>query len=254
MANWPAMRPSLTTGMPAPKVSTTAICSSTRRVSRILSAWKSAKASAQSPPCRRKARPAQTSASRSLRCAPRRRTPAAARPRAALDLGQSARVGVVRASAAPGGCASSRGCQLRRHRRRPSASMGALLTPSRLVHGDELLGRRRVQRHRVVEMRLGGPRGHRHREALDDLGRILADHVAAQHPIARRDRPPASSWSGSARAGQSVEQRPEAGAVDRDVVAEGARAAPRTGRPRPPRAGRTRRSGWCRSRPRRGWR
>ena len=66
LANWPAMRPSFTTGTPAPKVSTTAICRSTRKESRILSAWKSAKASAQSPPWSMKAWPAQTSASRSL--------------------------------------------------------------------------------------------------------------------------------------------------------------------------------------------
>jgi hypothetical protein len=59
------MRPSFTTGIPAPKVSTTAICRSTRSVSRILSASKSAKASAQSPPWSRNALPAQTSASRS---------------------------------------------------------------------------------------------------------------------------------------------------------------------------------------------
>ena len=66
LANWPAIRPIFTTGMPAPKVSTTAICSSTRKESRILSAWKSANASAQSPPWSTKPRPAQTSASRSL--------------------------------------------------------------------------------------------------------------------------------------------------------------------------------------------
>ena len=63
MANWPAMRPIFTTGSAAPKVSTTAICSSTRKVSRMMLAVKSAKLSAQSPPCSTKARPSAASAS-----------------------------------------------------------------------------------------------------------------------------------------------------------------------------------------------
>ena len=50
LANWPAIRPTFTTGKAAPKVSTTAICSSTRKVSRMLLALNSAKLSAQSPP------------------------------------------------------------------------------------------------------------------------------------------------------------------------------------------------------------
>ena len=57
------MRPTFTTGHLAPKVSTTAICSMTLKVSRMLSAENSAKLSAQSPPCKRKARPSATSAS-----------------------------------------------------------------------------------------------------------------------------------------------------------------------------------------------
>ena len=44
LANWPAMRPIFTTGSEAPKVSTTAICSSTRNVSRMMLAVKSRKA------------------------------------------------------------------------------------------------------------------------------------------------------------------------------------------------------------------
>ena len=63
LANWPAMRPTLITGQAAAKVSTTAICSSTRKVSRMLSAWNSAKLSAQSPPWSRKARPSTARAS-----------------------------------------------------------------------------------------------------------------------------------------------------------------------------------------------
>jgi hypothetical protein len=42
LANWPAMRPTFTTGLPPPKVSTTAICRITRKVSRMLSAVNSA--------------------------------------------------------------------------------------------------------------------------------------------------------------------------------------------------------------------
>ncbi|MCY1484215.1 hypothetical protein D9M68_178040 [compost metagenome] len=66
------MRPTFTTGQPAAKVITTAICSSTLKVSRIFAAENSAKLSAQSPPCRRKARPAVTSANcrRSSRASP----------------------------------------------------------------------------------------------------------------------------------------------------------------------------------------
>ena len=67
LANWPAMRPTFTTGRPPPKVSTTAICSSTRKVSRILSGWNSAKLSAQSPPCSRKALPSATLAELAFR-------------------------------------------------------------------------------------------------------------------------------------------------------------------------------------------
>ena len=61
LTNWPASRPTFTIGEAAPKVRTTAICNKTRKVSRILSGWNSAKLSAQSPPCSRKAFPSQTS-------------------------------------------------------------------------------------------------------------------------------------------------------------------------------------------------
>src|ERR1700710_1055446 len=54
------MRPTLTTGDAAANVSTTAICKKTRKKSRILLAPCSAKLSAQSPPCSRKASPAAT--------------------------------------------------------------------------------------------------------------------------------------------------------------------------------------------------
>ena len=72
LANWPAMRPILTTGLLAAKVSTTAICRNTRKKSRIGSAPCSEKVSAQSPPWSMKARPAATSpkAFRSARASP----------------------------------------------------------------------------------------------------------------------------------------------------------------------------------------
>ena len=50
LANWPAMRPTLTTGMPPPYCMVTAICSITRNASRILFALSAVKLSAQSPP------------------------------------------------------------------------------------------------------------------------------------------------------------------------------------------------------------
>ena len=72
MANWPAMRPTFTTGWPPAKVSTTAICRISLKVSRMLSAWNSLKLSAQSPPCSRKALPSATlpSSSFSRRASP----------------------------------------------------------------------------------------------------------------------------------------------------------------------------------------
>mmetsp|Transcript_13202 Transcript_13202/g.52910 ORF Transcript_13202/g.52910 Transcript_13202/m.52910 type:complete len:234 (-) Transcript_13202:87-788(-) len=50
LANWPAMRPILTMGCPPPYVIVSAICSSTRNVSRTLLTENSSKLSAQSPP------------------------------------------------------------------------------------------------------------------------------------------------------------------------------------------------------------
>ena len=114
LANWPAMRPTFTTGLPPAKVSTTAICRIRRKVSRMLSARNSLKLSAQSPPCSRKASPlatwpssvfsrraspANTSGGSSAQCAPRPRParpgpdrPAAAAPRGrANSTGSSAR-------------------------------------------------------------------------------------------------------------------------------------------------------------------
>ena len=58
LANWPAIRPIFTTGIDAPYVSTTAICSTVLTRLRICSAVAPANVSAQSPPCSRNARPA----------------------------------------------------------------------------------------------------------------------------------------------------------------------------------------------------
>ena len=55
LENWPAIRPTLTTGFAAAKVMTTAIWRRTRNVSLTLAAENSLKLSAQSPPCSRKA-------------------------------------------------------------------------------------------------------------------------------------------------------------------------------------------------------
>ena len=57
------MRPIFTTGIEAPKVSTTDICNNTRKVSRMMLAVKSWKLSAQSPPCSTIAFPSATWAS-----------------------------------------------------------------------------------------------------------------------------------------------------------------------------------------------
>ena len=61
LANWPAMRPTFTTGTSAAKVSTVAMLRKTQNVSRMLLALNSAKLSAQSPPCSRNALPSATS-------------------------------------------------------------------------------------------------------------------------------------------------------------------------------------------------
>ncbi len=62
-----AMRPTFTTGEEPAKVSTTAIWRKTRKKSRMLLAPCSAKLSAQSPPCSKKASPPATRASAFLR-------------------------------------------------------------------------------------------------------------------------------------------------------------------------------------------
>ncbi len=94
LANWPAMRPTFTTGLPPAKVSTTAICRIRRKVSRMLLALNSLKLSAQSPPWSRKALPSATSPSRPFS---RRASPANTRG------GIPARVSSTRVSAAGSG-------------------------------------------------------------------------------------------------------------------------------------------------------
>ncbi len=61
LANWPAIRPTLTTGTPAAYVSATAICKMIFSLSRMESALNSANDSAQSPACNKKALPSATS-------------------------------------------------------------------------------------------------------------------------------------------------------------------------------------------------
>ena len=60
LENCPAILPNLTTGIEADDVNTSAICKMTLKVSLILSGWNSAKLSAQSPPCNKKALPSTT--------------------------------------------------------------------------------------------------------------------------------------------------------------------------------------------------
>ena len=67
LANWPAIRPTFTTGTPSEYVRTTAIWRMTRSFSRMLTAEKSSKLSAQSPAWSRKAFPAATRPSEACR-------------------------------------------------------------------------------------------------------------------------------------------------------------------------------------------
>src|SRR5262249_54931524 len=52
-----------------------------------------------------------------------------------------------------------------------------------LTHGDELLGSGRMQRHGGIEVGLGRPHLHRNADELDHLGSALADEVAADDPV-----------------------------------------------------------------------
>ena len=62
LENCPAILPTFATGYEADAVNTKAICKINLKVSLILSGWNSAKLSAQSPPCNKKALPSTTSA------------------------------------------------------------------------------------------------------------------------------------------------------------------------------------------------
>src|SRR4051794_4821292 len=104
-ANWPAIRPTLTTGNAAAYVSTTDICSRIRSFSRIVTAEVSWNDSAQSPACRRNARPAATSASesRSARASPAKTSGGMPRssPRAISARAASGHTGCCSASCSP---------------------------------------------------------------------------------------------------------------------------------------------------------
>ena len=56
----------------------------------------------------------------------------------------------------------------------------------RLAHGDEFLGRRRVDTDGGVELGLGGIAFERDAETLDDLAGVGAHHMAADHAVGRR--------------------------------------------------------------------
>src|SRR5580700_12236852 len=100
----------------------------------------------------------------------------------------------------------------------PFGSAGsASFAPHRLTHGDELLGARRVDRHGVVEVPLGGAHAHRYGKALQHLVRPLSHHVqpddallgARGHQLHFRAR-----FAG----GEGVVERDETGAEHLDVV------------------------------------
>ena len=94
--NCPAIRPTLTTGSVAPYVSTADIWRSTLRRSRIATAETCRNDSAQSPACRRKARPstASPSARRSARASPAK-TSGGSCPRRSRTASDGCRVGPV---------------------------------------------------------------------------------------------------------------------------------------------------------------
>ena len=118
-------------------------------------------------------------------CAPRRRTPAADSATSCASTSAERRgIGIVRHLRGRAGCASSRASSrvamtvvvLRRLGVRYAVAWYMVTNSS----ADA-----RVQADGLVELRLGGAGGQRDREALDDLGRLLAHHVAAEHAIAR---------------------------------------------------------------------
>src|SRR5215475_10966443 len=219
LANWPPMRPILTTGNAAAKVSTTAICRNTRKKSRMLSAPCSAKLSAQSPPCSRKACPTATrpSACLRLRASPAntsggklaswRSTWASA---AASGYSGSCFAGRLRQfsgaqrwtmmlSAIPPAAAAFDGAGGGRviHARLPMRLTVAVVRPAlfgRLplvtrrgfAHGYELLGGGRVQRHGRIEIGFPCLHGYQDRNHLHELGRVRTHDMAADDAVGRR--------------------------------------------------------------------
>jgi hypothetical protein len=96
----------------------------------------------------------------------------------------------------------------------------------RLRHGraqrDELLGGGRVDGDGLVELRLRGAHLHGDGQGLDDLGRIEADHVGADDPLAGAVDHQLHHGLFVA-AGKRVLQRAERAAIDVDgAVAAGA--------------------------------
>ena len=133
MVDHEGIRTTLMVGIWPPKVRTTAICSMSRNVSRMLLAPKSLKLSAQSPPCRRNARPMAASPSRSssFRTSP-----------ANTSGGEAASARSLASSAARSGysgiCRAGRARQLPgAHSPGPAAAARAIVGPRRrgLVRG-----------------------------------------------------------------------------------------------------------------------
>jgi hypothetical protein len=54
---------------------------------------------------------------------------------------------------------------------------------SLVAHRDKLLGCRRMNTDRGVEIRFRGPHLHRNTDPLDNLGRVDTDHMRTDHPL-----------------------------------------------------------------------
>ena len=97
------------------------------------------------------------------------------------------------------------------------------------AHRHELLGRGRVNAERRVEHRLGRAGLHRHREALDRLAGVGADHVQADDAVVGVVDDELHQGALAAPR-QRVAQRLEVGAIDADLL-EAARARRASDRP-----------------------
>ena len=127
-------------------------------------------------------------------------------------------------------------CGTTRPRRRMRCSHGQRRTSQRSRHDDATTGSRIVTNSSAAvgwmpsvasKMRLGRARLHRHREALDRLAGVGADHVQADDAVVGVVDDELHQRA-LAAARQRVAQRPEVGAVDADLARSGrARRLPR---------------------------